>query len=423
MDIKEASIISRLKNSIDVRSLKAWLGNFQNDEEKNLAIATLEKFEYFDDNNVIEAYRHCVEKLKDLCVGDVCVHPVGEFAESGTAMTYFFRKAVEGMGLRKVEYLPRPTNFKRLNVNGIYTIIFLDDILGTGKTLKTHYLSFISQQLRRFRVAPRLFVVSVIAHEQAVEVLADKCPEIEILCWQVRGKAFSTSRSKLWSKPELIQIRQLCHRYGVNLFTTYDKATKKESKHPLGYMNSQTLIAFSHTVPNNTLPIFWSSKAGWIPLFPRSTMRRLSDSRKFRNEAAFALSKGKAISDANVQSFYSGHAQYRVRIRGKYSFKKYSYITKTDFLLFSLIRLQRARKSLPIICQILGISPDDIANIVQHGVEVGLMNSDGGLTKNGLSAYNEVLKKSTDNVAGEYVAGVDRGQKTVYVPQTFRGMK
>ena len=45
------------------------------------------------------------------------------------------------------------------------------------------------------------------------------------------------------------------------------------SQNPLGFGDLGALVAFHNTIPNNTLPIFWSSGTvngtPWIPLLPR----------------------------------------------------------------------------------------------------------------------------------------------------------
>lgn len=44
---------------------------------------------------------------------------------------------------------------------------------------------------------------------------------------------------------------------------------KLEPKHPLGYGNLDLAVVFERGCPNNSLPILWSDKGGWKPLFPR----------------------------------------------------------------------------------------------------------------------------------------------------------
>lgn len=59
--------------------------------------------------------------------------------------------------------------------------------------------------------------------------------------------------------------KQMAEQYGKELFP----------RGALGYRASQLLLGFHHNVPNNTLPIIWSSnrKMGWKPAFPRQRKR------------------------------------------------------------------------------------------------------------------------------------------------------
>lgn len=55
------------------------------------------------------------------------------------------------------------------------------------------------------------------------------------------------------------QCEKMCYYYGKKCY----------KDHPLGYDNGQLLIGFYYTVPNETLPIFWSDSNGWNRLFER----------------------------------------------------------------------------------------------------------------------------------------------------------
>lgn len=63
----------------------------------------------------------------------------------------------------------------------------------------------------------------------------------------------------------------ICQKYGEKLYP----------KHPLGYDDSQLLIAFEYNTPNNTLPIIWSSTNNessnietiWHPIFERRKIK------------------------------------------------------------------------------------------------------------------------------------------------------
>ena len=51
----------------------------------------------------------------------------------------------------------------------------------------------------------------------------------------------------------------MCLQYGK---MAYPKA-------PLGFDDGQLLIGFSHNIPDNTVPIIWSTENEWNGIFPR----------------------------------------------------------------------------------------------------------------------------------------------------------
>jgi hypothetical protein len=68
--------------------------------------------------------------------------------------------------------------------------------------------------------------------------------------------------SKVFPDPnERAEAEDIAHRFGRDLV----------KDNPLGYGNSQAAIVFEENCPNNSLPILWSDRGNWRPLFPRST--------------------------------------------------------------------------------------------------------------------------------------------------------
>ena len=75
----------------------------------------------------------------------------------------------------------------------------------------------------------------------------------------VEDKVFSDESTIFADSLERDRARQVAESKGVTL----------ERRHPLGYGDTQSAVVFYQSCPNNTLPILWSAKGGWSPLFPR----------------------------------------------------------------------------------------------------------------------------------------------------------
>lgn len=73
------------------------------------------------------------------------------------------------------------------------------------------------------------------------------------------NRAFSEDNYLFKSSGERLKANDLAFKFGERL----------EKNHPLGYSNSQSLVVFERSCPNNTLPIIWKEKNKWVPLFRR----------------------------------------------------------------------------------------------------------------------------------------------------------
>ena len=114
----------------------------------------------------------------------------------------------------------------------------------------------------------------------------------------------------------MLTVREFCYKYGINLFRKYDYKNKIDKPHPLGFLNSQSLIIFAHSVPNNTVPIIWSQKNKWHPLFPRQGKGKISKLISYRDETMLWLSIARKIGfikeDDSAKGIFFNNMNYKL---------------------------------------------------------------------------------------------------------------
>ena len=148
-----------------------------------------------------------------------------------------------------------------LKSSGIDRVIVLDDFCGSGN------------QASKF-------------HEEVVRVIKEKNEDIYVAYYalfaieeglgKVKGLSFDAveaifvldesykcfSDNSRFFAGENSGFKVQCKRMSVEY-------GKKISSIPLGYNKCQMLLGFHHNTPNNTLPIFWKEREGWVPMFKR----------------------------------------------------------------------------------------------------------------------------------------------------------
>lgn len=148
-------------------------------------------------------------------------------------------------------------------------LVFVDDFVGTGQSAK-EYFDDVFKEVGR-EVSKRnwqVFFIAVIGFQKAKKELIDHCAasgipitihfcdtlDEESRCFQENSEIFPDPIERKTAKDVVLQI-------GLQL----------EPKWPLGYKDSQALVVFDDTCPNNTIPILWahSLKGNWTPLFRR----------------------------------------------------------------------------------------------------------------------------------------------------------
>lgn len=147
-------------------------------------------------------------------------------------------------------------------------IVIVDDIAATGSTLSKNVRSFVEQN-RTLLIERKLpvVVIALFSTKKADEVLRSTLSKFEgvdidfRVCEVLDEKAFAFSeRNSIWSdSTECAEAKALVEQIG----------RKVQKAAPLGVGDLGLLLAFTDTVPNNTLPVFHAAGPEWRPLLPR----------------------------------------------------------------------------------------------------------------------------------------------------------
>ncbi|WP_188467158.1 phosphoribosyltransferase-like protein [Bizionia arctica] len=404
------SICRRLKNSITPIEIINWLKNFKV-YEIGKALSILEKLEYITENEIIELYDSKLKKILTSNLDNVIIHAVSEYGKSSTLMVYYLKKTpTYSKNKERIVFYYHYSNFKHKikSIKEKTSIIFLDDFSGSGKQFVNYYKTYIKPQIISNKNINETFFLTLFYLKRAKSYIAKSCTEIQLI-GEVRNPAFLSKGSVFGYRKSMLPLRKFCYNYGENLFSTYNKKEKTNEIHALGYKNSQALIVFAYNPPNNTLPIIWSSK-NWIPLYPRVPQNKMSKSKEIRKKLAheIGLMKESEISDV----FYSGEKDL--------GWKTINFITKTDFITYSIIKMIKQKRTLPVICQVLGITENDYSDIISEKKEIFQTNN--SLTEYGDEIYLETKKQlklvkkeiKNNNLTFEV-------KENYYLPKNFKG--
>jgi hypothetical protein len=247
-----------------------WLANFA-DVDQTVAVHLLDKLIFFSDSMVDQMLTSTSRHVDvDFSAPTTLILPVeGEVPNPTDSGFLFCRKARKLLRIDQARF-HTIDSITAENVNGITDIIFIDDFIGTGDQLHAtlqrleqkltgpvlsglniHYLGVISTE----QGVVREFDYSVIKH--FTHVVGDDYNICSI---------FRDAVEMIPTTPSVEQLSQFLITYSAELIVPsyVDKIW--------GFGKMGLSIAFSHSVPDATLPIFWaqSQRQNWTPLIPRS---------------------------------------------------------------------------------------------------------------------------------------------------------
>lgn len=147
----------------------------------------------------------------------------------------------------------------------IKTIIFVDDFLGSGN----QFNEFINtQNLPTEKNTTQWIYAPIIAHEIGVAAVAGKQTNIKIIAAEYLTKKHGFFDESRW---QLLSGGAITANDALEFYRSLVAARKIPNRGCpiLGYGELALAFGFSHSTPNNSLPILWAESSDWSALLER----------------------------------------------------------------------------------------------------------------------------------------------------------
>jgi hypoxanthine phosphoribosyltransferase len=242
-------------------------------EQTDIFLKLLKSFNYYTRERVMTAFRELKVEFEqtvpyhEYTLYLPMISPKGRFNHSYDMISCYQTANNLGKEYFGTEIQEVINNYP---LDKIVNIVFLDDVIGTGKTIKNsleHYRKYYSKLLDD----KSIYVMTLEACESGIEFISNYSKEINnqirILTCNRHQKAFSVGY--IFEGEEATAARNIIEGYEV-------KITNNKEDFILGFNRSEALMAFFYDTPNNTLCIFWhdNTKMNWTALFPRKRPKK-----------------------------------------------------------------------------------------------------------------------------------------------------
>lgn len=274
------------KVDLDVEDINTWLENFSGnfyskEEEQRLALWLLCNFTYYNDTEINHLcailFKNFIHKLMsdrglstpgdvEECIKQIVFTSIGRPSESGGLILYHFRQESH----LSTDCFVFPTSIKSAKGD---IIVCVDDVMMSGGTAERFF-----HDNKEVFMAKKVYYLTLLASQEAIDKLATINISV-IACAKLdnRNKVFSEDSLCFFKYPSLREPAQvIAEGYGKII----------EPKKPLGHKCGQYCFGFSYNIPNNSLPIFWSSH-NWNPIFYRK--EKYQNAKQAKREYSFFI--------------------------------------------------------------------------------------------------------------------------------------
>lgn len=160
--------------------------------------------------------------------------------------------------------IPMLTALKKEDWVYINQIVFLDDIIGTGKTV-IDYFDTVKKLFEGKKILLWVVCITQSAKEKIEQYAKENDISLEILAYKIEKKAFESG---------YIFDLEEADRNKLIITKLEKRMWGRNTKYILGKDESQCLLSFYNDTPNNTLSSFWHGEEPWHPIFERKIKQR-----------------------------------------------------------------------------------------------------------------------------------------------------
>ncbi|WBB33137.1 hypothetical protein NM219_03755 [Parvimonas micra] len=256
-------IDARTKAALD--KFDIWISQIP-DEYKELSLILIQNLEYYPQKLTNKLLIELHNKLIELPT----------ISDDNTIYAYI--KSKDGKTNSSDEYWTMYKLFNNLNreicyenINAIKdwqwgyveNIVFIDDFSGTGQS----FIKELQKSEDRY-CGKNIYFITICIMEDAIQKIKDYSQKKNInifsIYYYMQKKTFTRDLFK-----DNMNAKNL-----LLMLTAYLKIPKQES--PLGFDESESLVAFHNNTPNNTLPVIRYDTKEYTSLFPRRHDRKPS---------------------------------------------------------------------------------------------------------------------------------------------------
>ena len=298
--MSEELVLSKLRYLIDVQLWPitsqldpiSWLNNFTQ-AERPYAVHVLNVFLYLSERIIDAIFLSTVQSLSSpitagatslgdaqsrwrrfLCTARI-TYVQGENPSPADSGHLFVRRARQLLNIPENRIVDPDTALEHVARNPTTPVLFVDDFVGSGRQMECTWkrrrtIGFVQRVSSFDEIVGnehQVIYVPLVATDIGIKYLSLQCPNLKINPGYRLDKRYS-----LVSDESILWPPDLKNGAGEVLHTASMRAGVGEAGSVgwKGYNDLALPIAFSHGVPDSTLPLIWWESRGWVPLVRRS---------------------------------------------------------------------------------------------------------------------------------------------------------